>query len=1117
MIKGSRNYSRSEKNRLILKGRATRAGTSAVRRWQSFMQNLRKTLDSEQMYIFFGGVLPCLGNFSAYSFHESVWRVETLVEAAVRGGYRTLGVSDMGGFYGGVALSQACGEQGVQFVLGMRLRLRSFVPGWLQFTVRDAEGYAALCRFTGWACGKEIELEDVSALQNEAGEHVWISCPVRLESDYAGRGGTFGRWLGAVEPLLEMCGEAIWVELGWHCAAGRLLQRRVFGELSRSGWKRWVVMAGSRHPRTEESVGLLNLLQAIGTLTRVGQAHPDKLPPGDYALVPRRELEQRFARVPEVVKSTEAFVDGCRFDYRYGRLHLPNPLPRQKRQGAGGRDRIAEDRLLRWKCLRGLVKRYGPHYPWAPRPSRSDLIDRLDRELQIVSQTRYAGYFLVFAEVVSFCRERHIPLLARGSAAGSLICYTLGVSNVCPFRFSLSFERFLNLERLRHRKLPDIDLDLPWDRREEVMHWIYSRYGSDRVAMIGGFAHYKGRASVAEVAKAKGIPPEEAYGWTKRLPMGSLRRYLADTEGYVATTGAQRDERFRAAVAEALALDGLPRHPMMHPCGMVIADRPITDFSPIELSANGFAMTQLSMDPIEDLGLLKLDLLGQAGLSVIRDCLNNLVGEGWVAPFKTDGCGPLEGFFRDVDYTDASLFEWIRNGQARGVFHIESPAMTSLLKLCRCADIDCLVATVSLIRPGAANEDKKTHFARRYLGQEAPEYAHPVLEEILRDSYGLMIYEEHILLVANRFAGMDLGKADQLRRILIKKSDDVALEPLANAFRAGALRAGRTPAEIERVWEALLNFSGFMFNKAHGAAYAVEAYHGCWLKCRWPVVFLAAVLNNQRGFYRPIVYVMEILRYGGRFALPDIQSVHPGYYVTEQHVHIPVREIKGMGNAFLERLQASRQEGPFQTWADFLERARPTRPEAEALARCGALRSFWSNRHEAVWEAGRVGKRPQRSQKDLFVGSESSTARGLPHMDRRACALAEAELLGFPISMSPFALWMETIDRTGAVSLADLEAYAGQVVRVAGIQVCQRLHRTLKGQLMQFISLADETGIAEMSLFPDTYREHGWYLSQHRAICVRVLVEWDDTQSGLQLTVRDVLDSVSEQMDWQDK
>lgn len=1050
-----------------------------------------------------------LGNFSAYSFYGAGWTVGTLVERIRAGGYTGAGLSDAGGFHGAVEFSQACDRAGLRMLLGCRLRLRDFVPGWLQLTVRDQAGYAATCRLVSEAHAGEVEWAGLERLQAEAAGGVWISCPIRVEHVYRTRIGDYPRWRGAWEQLLQYDWDNLWLELGWQSEAGRLLQRRVFSEWERRGWDRWVLMSAARHDGSERGSRLLELLQSMGTLTRIGQGHPDKLGAGDYGLLPASELRSRFARVPQVLKQTGAFAEACRFEFSFGRMHLPNPLVRtgaDAPEAAIGRAR--QDRLLAWRCLRGIVRRYGPAYPWRDKPGRAELLARLRRELRVVSETGYAGYFLIFAEVVEECRRRHIPLLARGSAAGSLICYALGVANVCPFRFGLCFERFLNRERMRHSKLPDIDLDLPWDRREEIMSWLYERHGMEKVAMIGGFARFKGRASVAEVAKAMGVPAHEAHAWSKRLPHGSLRKFLDDRDSYVEAAGAWADPRFREAVERAVDLHGLPRHPMMHPCGMVIADRPLTDFTPVGSSARGFSMTQMAMDPIEDLGLLKMDLLGQAGLSVIRDCLKNLEDQ------RDEGDGGdlnlgTGDFFAGIDYGDERIYRMIRGGEARGVFHIESPAMTSLLKLCRCADIDCLVATVSVIRPGAANEDKKTKFARRYLGMEAPVYAHPVLEDVLKDSYGLMIYEEHILLVANRFAGMDFGTADLLRRILIKKSDSEAMGELEAVFRSCALRSGRGEEEIDTVWNELRDFSGFMFNKAHGAAYAVEAFQGCWLKFHWAVPFLAAVLNNQRGFYSPLVYVMEILRHGGRFAPPDVQDCGTAYRVSGGRVRIPLWQIKGLSERFLDTWQRERGRARFRDWGDFVSRTNPDPADAELLARAGALGAFFFNRHEAVWMAGQAGRR-QRGRSaaaadDLFAAAPSGNAAPLSEMGPHACAEAEAELLGYPVTLSPFDLWMADIDRAGTIRIAELEQYVGREMEIAGIQVCHRLHRTLKGELMKFVSIADESGIAETVLFPDAYRAAGWELAQSRAARLRVHIERDDTGSGLSLTVTEAV------------
>ncbi len=1052
------------------------------------------------MYVF------SLGNYSAYSFYKAAWTVETLVAQLAEGGYTHAGLADMGGFYGGVAFSQACDKAGLRMVLGCRLLVRDFVAGWLQFTPRNAAGYAATCRLASQAVAGEVTMEDIGELQSRSAADIWISCPIRVEHSFRGRIGSYPRWRSGWQALLENEWDNLWLELCWHNEEERLLQRRVYSEWSRRGWDRWVIMSGARHAPGCEGSRLLQLLEAMGTLTRIGQAHPEKLPAGAYGLVSANDLKKRFERIPQVWRSTRAFADGCEFDYTYGRLHLPNPLINSKADSDGQlTGKARQEKLLAWRCLRGVVKRYGSCYPWKNKPDKEALLERLKRELSIVSETGYAGYFLVFSEVVNECGRRGIPLLARGSAAGSLICYALGVANVCPFRFGLRFERFLNRERMRYSKLPDIDLDLPWDRREEIMNWLYDRYGLEQVAMIGGFATFKGRASVAEVAKAMGVPAHEAHAWSKRIPHGPLRKFVRRKDNYVEARGAWEDDRFHEAVERAMGLHGLPRHPMMHPCGMVIADRPVTDFTPVGGSARGFSMTQMSMDPIEDLGLLKMDLLGQAGLSVIRDCLENLrndKGTEAASAVYPDPLSPFDG----LSYDDPHIYQMIQSGGARGVFHIESPAMTSLLKLCRCDDIDCLVATVSVIRPGAANEDKKTKFARRYLGLEKPEYVHPDLEDVLEDSYGLLIYEEHILLVSNRFAGMDFGTADLLRRILIKKTDDDAMDELEAVFRSCARRKGRTESEIDRVWHELRDFSGYMFNKAHGAAYAIEAYHGCWLKYHWPLHFLAAVLNNQRGFYRPLVYVMEILRQGGRFSLPDVQREATAYQVEKGHVHIPLWQIKGLGQRFRQTWEIERARGAFVSWQDFVLRTRPDPADAELLARSGALREFFDNRHEAIWRAGQVRRTrgSEHATMDLFEVADRVDGEAFTQMDPVAMAEQEAELLGFPVTLTPLELWMSNDDHLNTIPISDLSRFVGQEMRIAGIQVSHRLHRTTRGEMMKFVTFADETGMAETVLFPQAYKAYGWELSQKRAACVRVYIEWDETESGLCLTVTEV-------------
>ncbi len=1051
--------------------------------------------------------MESLGNYSFYSFYESLLSPRELAELAYHLGYRTVGVADKGGFWGAVKFSQACRMVGVRPVLGCRLKLERV--GEVQLTVRNTDGYRALSRYLSlwhpsWLGlrrgrgGREaVALAAFQYFWREFGGHFHLSVRPAPGRGAAGETSDWVVWKRVWDELVARLGPEIWIELQWATMREQELQRRVFRELGPLT-DRWVAMGGARCVASEQW-DVLRVLQSIGTLTRVGQAHPDKLIPGDYSLIGAEALRHRFGKARQVLEQTRKFAQACDFDFEYDRLWLPHLPTGGVETAAASGETTAEEmekrnerafRQLRYLCLRGIVLRYvRERYPWKNKPSRSALLARIGRELDLIRETGYAGYFLIFYDIARACVERGIPVLARGSAAGSLVCYSLGVSNVCPFRFELNFERFLNRERLKHSKLPDIDLDLPWDRRDEIIAYVYDKYGAHHVAMVGGSSTFKSRAAIAEVAKTMGVSENEARHMTRYLPRNGMEDLLHERNLSLENKHLEREERFEAILKTASCLDGLPRHPMMHPCGIVVADRPLTDFTPLLPSGKGFMMTQMSMEPIEDLGLLKLDLLGQAGLSVIRDACENLREDLGVVD-------PLEG----IDYYDAEIFEMIAAGGARGVFHIESPAMTGLLKMCQCADIDCLVGTVSVIRPGAANEGKKTSFARRYLGLEKPRYAHPDLEPILNDCFGLMVYEEHILLVAHHWAGVDLGRADLLRRILIKKLKGRDLREMKAEFRACARDKGRDEEAISTVWKLLAEFSGYMFNKAHGAAYAVEAFQGAYLKKRYPGYFLTAVLQSGRGFYSALVYVLELLRLGYRFELPRATRLTLSFRFSDGVVYYPLSRIAGLSRKFLGEWRAALRKGPFRDWDDFLGRVLPEPADLLLLAKAGALRDFFENRYEAVWQAGRY-RRDAYAERSEWLLQPEPRGGAFPFQPRDPEVFArwEVELLGYPITVSPFALWLKGIDRMGTVRIDRLGDYVGREVEIAGIIVAVRNFVAVNGKPMKFVSIADETEIAEVILFPGAYRRMAYVVSRSRAIRIRARVKWDKTERSISI------------------
>ena len=379
---------------------------------------------------------------------------------------------------------------------------------------------------------------------------------------------------------------------------------------------------------------------------------------------------------------------------------------------------------------------------------------------------------------------RHPLDYLRGSAADSLVCYCLGISGVCPIRFELYFRRFLNKDRMALNKLPDIDIDFAHDRKDDVVDLIFDRYGNEHVAVVGGFNTYQARSAIADIAKVLGVSEFQIRRLTEHVPWTDARNALAAvSENQECRDTGWQEEPYKTAVELAAFLDGFPRYPKMHPCGLVLSRDPIQSLTPVFTSSKGYPTTHFDMDAVESVGLVKMDILAQGGLAVIRDTLELLAGQG-INP-------DLENL---EPWDDANIWKMIATGEARGVHHIESPAMISLAKMCNVRDIDCLIAVVSVIRPGAANNMKKSQFARRAQGLEPVDYVHPSLATALRSTFGVVAYEEHILQICEAFAGLNPGRADVLRRALVKqnlrKIEEIHGEFIAAAINHGPQRRG---------------------------------------------------------------------------------------------------------------------------------------------------------------------------------------------------------------------------------------------------------------------------------------------------------------------------------------
>jgi len=984
-----------------------------------------------------------LHNHSWYSMLDGTMPVGQIVDAAVACRMPMVGLVDTEGLTGAVDFYKKAKAAGLHPVIGSMVRAQE--GEWLSLLVENATGYRNLCRLLTRGVSRQrlAELRD------------GLICLYGPRNPAA---------QSAMAPYREIFDGNFVLEISPHHAED-LKKARSFMEAGRR-MRVAVAATAEAHYLTPEDRPLYDMAASMRTLTLLGQEHEEKLPvAGRYHFHTPEEMQRHFAEIPRALDNTMRIAERCRFDFPLGEIHFP--------EFAAGTEGTSA--MLRRMSEEGLRRRYGP------RPG-SEQRERLRRELEVIGQVGYAGYFLIFADIVRWANDHGIASLARGSAAGSLVCYTLGISNVCPFRFGLSFERFLNRERMQFAKLADIDLDLPWDKRDEVVQYVFERYGEGHVAMIGAVNTFQGRAAVADLAKVYGIPEREVRRFTEHLP-----HFHGDAAAVAARTPECRhlpieQEPYRTVLETAWRLEGAPRHRMMHPCGLVISASPIEDRMPLFISAKGLPTTQYTMDDVEELGLLKMDLLGQAGLSVLRDaCANIRANRG--EEIDPDA----------IDQQDARTWEMIATGGARGVFHIESPAMTGLLQMSDCRDIDCLTAVESIIRPGAANEGKKRAFARRHQGLEPVSFVHPSLEPLLADTYGLMAYEEHILLVANGFAGMNWGRADMLRRALVKNKDRERIRHLGQEFQECARERGRSEAEIEAVWELVEDFAGYMFNKAHSAAYAVEAYQGAWLKARYPAEFLAAVISNQRGFYATIVYVLEALRNGARFLPPDVNLSTERCLVEGCMVRLPLDRIKGLSEATVKRLLA---EKPFTDAGDLFRRGKLKPAEWLSLLKAGALDSLGEPRSRLFWRLARL---------EAVAGSGGLIEPVEPELTQNRMPVVrwEHELLGFPVSCHPLDYYAAGVNWECYVPAARIGEHMDRTIEVCGLIVCDRQHPTDRGT-MKFLTLADYSGFVEVALFAEAYRNYG-HLSTRPVVAVRAQVDPFDNRKGAVLNATRVM------------
>ncbi|MBC8515184.1 DNA polymerase III subunit alpha [bacterium] len=729
----------------------------------------------------------------------------------------------------------------------------------------------------------------------------------------------------------------------------------------------------------------------------------------------------------------------CRWGFPHGRA------PRLPTTG-----RSHPHRDLRRRCLQGLRSR--------GLSRKRPYTTRLARELRVVRMLGFSDYFLFVAGIVDDARADGLPVIGRGSAADSLVSWLLGITRVDPVHHNLLFERFLNMGRADP---PDFDLDFPSDARVGVIRRAIRRFGTERCAVISTHVRFRARAAFAEVAKALGVPEAEARKVSKRLPA----RMDGDAKNALHRIAGGREilrlmESFPGVWDAARRLVGKPRHLGSHPGGLVISPDPITDLVAVQRSAMGPRITQPEMVQIEKgLGLLKADLLGNRSLGVLRDACHwlDLPWEGLMATAHTQ---PTPGMRRRLS-----------EGRTLGVFYVESPAMRSLLRQLGPTDFEGLVAASSVIRPGVSSSGMKDAYIRRRRGLEPPEYPHPLLQDLLSETLGVMVYQEDVLRVARHLGGLDWAEADALRKISsTKRGRRAAVGRAEMAFLKGAVQRGCAPALAQDLWRQIASFAGYAFCKAHSASYAQESMACLWLAEHQPVVFWAAVLANGGGYYGESAYMEEARRRGIRILPCDLNL--PGILwqpesTRPQGALDAIRPgLSGIKSLRAQTRRAIMERRPFAGVRDFLARTPANLGETLNLVAAGAFDFTGGERASLSWLALLESSRG-RGGGNLVGAVPDPPHPPRPPWSTHQRIARERAVLGCSPTAPPITLVHPPPD---TIPIADLPSHTGRDVAVAGHFVLARGHRTAKGDAMRFLTVEDETGMLECVVWPRAWR-----------------------------------------------
>ncbi|MGD8472568.1 MAG: DNA polymerase III subunit alpha [Anaerolineae bacterium] len=1051
---------------------------------------------------------------SYFSLLDGASSPEALVDRAAALGYPALALTDHDGLYGAVRFWQAARHRSLKAIVGAEVTLDGTRPSHLTLLAGTGCGYANLCRIlsTGQLAGQKGQPRlTLEALAEHAGGLICLSgCRQgAIPTALMAKDGKEAREVAA--PLRDIFGpDRFWIEAQFQSLPADVELVPALASLARE-LDTGLVATNNVHYAERSGQRLHDLLTSIrhrATLPEAlgaGLLHPNS----EQYIKSAAQMSVLFEDWPEALRNTLRIAEQCDVCLDFSAQRLPAfPVP-------GGH---TAESYLHHLCREGLARRFNP----GTHQART----QLDHELGVIERLGLAGYFLVVWDIIRFAREQGIRCQGRGSAANSLAAYLLGITQVDPLRHNLLFERFLSEGGRAAGTMPDIDVDFAADRREEVIQYVYDRYGEEHVGMVCNVVTYRARSALRDAAKALVFPPDVIDRAAKALDTRStveaaesllaassaapeeadlLPSHLASrsvslrgpslgpkqspfaTSEVVASATCPRNDILATAAPEETPdlgsqgeelvplpwqvlsdllgqMDGVPRHLSIHVGGMIITAAPLVEVVPLERATMpGRVVVQWDKDSVEDAGLIKIDLLSLRTLGVVEEAVSHIREQRGIE-FEP----------ADLPLDDPDVYDLLQRADTVGCFQVESRAQAQMLPKLQPERFEDIVVGVALIRPGPIQGGMVHPYLRRRQGLEPVSYAHPSLAEALDETLGVIVFQEQVLRVAMSVAGFTPAEADRLRRAMSRSRSQQSMVALRERFLRGARANGLEDAVSREIWQQLAGFAGFGFCKSHAAAFALLAYQTLYLKVHYPAEYYCALLNHQpMGFYPPEVIAGDARRHGVPVLRPNVNLSQPDC-TLEQSTDLPpgaglrlgLRYIHGLGEVWQERIVERRAGRLYRDLADFCRRARLPRSLVEHLIRSGAMDGLGKARRGLLWALGGLAYQEEGLEIEVPVVPASLPALG--QAERMAW---EYELLGLAPGDQVMSLYREALRAQRVLSSGELPSRRdGERVRVAGWAVVRQRPPTAKGHL--FITLEDEEGLINLIVRPDVYERY---------------------------------------------